>query len=334
MADVQTLFERFHRGIRTYYEINDELREKKNIILRRVKAHLAEKGLPTCTPYLQGSYKMKVGILPLAGSEYDIDVGLRFDFDESAYTAKQVRTWVFEAVDGHTEDVEARGPCIRVTYADGYHVDLVCYAHWDDAVGATQYRLAHRSRGWVPADPPALVQWALDARVPFEGTEDSTETDQFRRVVRYLKRWNDYTFDGSADDKPTGLALLLLTRQHLSIPALTLFEGTPDDRAAVERVARGAAATFGRIVATKPTPEFEDMFSRLSDEAMETLKARFGVLRDALVAANQADTQAKACAELRKVFGDDFPCPDSGEERTQTAMRTATPAIVPSSSSA
>jgi hypothetical protein len=335
MADVQALFERFHQDIRTYYEINDELREKKDIIVDRVKAHLAKHGRPGCTPYLQGSYKMKVGILALDGAEYDIDVGLRFNFDASERTAAEVRRWVFEAVDGHTEDVEPRGPCIRVTYADDYHVDLVCYAHWDDALGATQYRLAHKTRGWVPADPPKLVEHVRNARAPFEDTDDAaTRTDQFRRVVRYLKRWNDHTFDGPADDKPTGLALLLLAEKHLTTPATTLFEGAPDDRAAVERVARAAAATVGRIQATKPTPEYEDMFGRISEDGIVALKSRFGVLRDALVAAIRAETEAEACKELKKVFGEDFPCPDAGQARKQTAMRTAAPAIVPSSSSA
>jgi hypothetical protein len=40
MANVQPQFEQFHNQIRTYYEINETLREKKDIIVRRVKKHL------------------------------------------------------------------------------------------------------------------------------------------------------------------------------------------------------------------------------------------------------------------------------------------------------
>ena len=40
MADVQALFEAFHKKIRTYYEINDELREKKDIIVKRINNHV------------------------------------------------------------------------------------------------------------------------------------------------------------------------------------------------------------------------------------------------------------------------------------------------------
>jgi hypothetical protein len=334
MADVQALFEQFHQNIRTYYEINETLREKKDIIVRRVKAHLAKNRRPTCQEYLQGSYKMKVGICALDGAEFDIDVGLRFSFDEAKYSASEVRDWVFEAVDGHTEDVDAKGPCIRVTYKDGYHVDLVSYAWWDDALGIEQHRLAHRDDGWRPADPPKLVQWVLDARAPFADTKDTaTQTDQFRRVVRYLKRWNDHAIRGESPDKPSGLALVLLVKEHLSTPALT-WAGAADDRLAVEHVARSAADTVGRISACKPTPEYEDMYGRLSNAAMTKLKERFGKLRDAVVDAGNATDPKVACKRLREVFGDDFPCPDAEKRDTETAMRTSAPAVVPSSSSA
>lgn len=334
MADVQALFERFHQNIRTYYEINETLRTKKDIIVNRVKEHLAKNRRPSCEPFIQGSYKMKVGVQAVKGSEFDIDVGLRFSFDESKYSAQEVRRWVFEAVDGHTEKVEAKAPCIRVSYADGYHVDLVCYAWWDDALGVEQHRLAHKTKGWRPANPPKLVEYVRDVRRPFAETEDTaTQTDQFRRVVRYLKRWNDNMIPGESDDKPSGLALLLLTRQHLSGPKLT-WNGRADDRAAAEQVARAAAGTHGRITAIKPTPEGEDMFGRLSDDAMAKLKARFATLRDALVTAGQAKDASDACKELKKVFGDDFPCPDPDEESRQRALRTSAPAVISSSSSA
>lgn len=334
MANVQALFEQFHAKIRMSRD-NATLQEKKDILLRRIKKWLADNEKPSCREYLQGSYKMKVGVCALEGAEFDIDVGLRFDFDDTAYTAAEVREWIYAAVDGHADtDLDDKGPCIRVTYKDGYHVDLVSYAWWDDANETTQYRLAHKQNGWLPADPPALVDFVKKVREPFEGSEDAeTSTDQFRRLVRALKRWNDFAILGDAPEKPSGLALLLLTEQHVSAPVFDAF-GDPDDRAALETIAHTAANTLGRIKANKPTPEYEDMFGRLTASQMTTLKERFGELDVALVTARTTTDVQVACKALKKVFGSDFPCPTATDQEKQSALRTSAPAIIPHTKSA
>jgi hypothetical protein len=329
MANVQKYFEQFHQKIRTDYEMSEMLRDKRDIILNRIRKHLAEKGRPGFVEKNQGSYRMKTGVVPIADLEFDIDVGLRFNFSETVYDAKTARGWVFEAVDGHTEKVESRGPCIRVTYKDGYHVDLVVYARWTDDFGAEQYRLAHKTGGWRQADPVGLLDCIREARKPFEGTEDkTTKTDQFRRCVRYQRRWIDELIPRESTAKPTGLAFVLLAMQKLE-PRVT-WTGLPDDRAALENIATSAANTFGRLVAVKPTPEYEDMFGRLTDEELSLLKERYAAMATALREADEEVDPVLACRILHKVFGPDFPVP----EPEDTAKKTSAPAIVPSSSSA
>ena len=328
MANVQKYFQKFHAVIRTDYEMNETLRDKRDILINRIRKHLADNCRPGFEVLLQGSYKMKTGVIPIAGLEYDIDVGLRFNFSDDEYSAKTVRQWVFEAVEGHTQKVRAKGPCIRVTYADGYHVDIVIYACWVDNQGAEQCRLARRT-AWAPAEPAKLIEYVRDARRPFQGTEDvATGTDQFRRVVRYLRRANDLRIPRESPSKPTGLAFVLLCRDKLQ-PSVA-WDGQPDDRTALESLATLASGTFGRIIANKPTPEYEDMYARLNDEEMNDLKSWFSniasVLRDAHVAADPV----QACKKLVAVFGDDFPVP----EPEDTGRKASAPAIVTSSSSA
>lgn len=329
MANVQKQFEEFHKIIRADFEMNETLREKRDILLGKISAHLAKHGRPGFKRVSQGSYKMKTGAVPTKGLEYDIDVGLRFSFNETDYTAKTVRAWVFEAVNDHTADVKEKGPCIRVTYADGYHVDLVMYAYWPDDTDEEQYRLAHKTRGWVEANPIKLIEYVNDAREPYAGTEDNeTKTDQFRRCVRDLRRWNDVAIPYSHKGKPTGLALVLLAIKHLQ-PKYT-WDGKPDDRRALEYLAGAAANTIGRIVAEKPTPEYEDIFGRMNDEQMQELKEKFGVLHQTVVEADKEKDPRQACLLLQQVFGIDFPVPPEEE----TAEKTRGPAIVPANTSA
>jgi Second Messenger Oligonucleotide or Dinucleotide Synthetase domain len=330
MADVQAQFEQFHAKIRLNFDDKKELAEKRDVLVVKIKKYLKDNGHPSCTSFNQGSYATGVGIRALEGDEYDIDVGLRFEFEESEYDAATVHGWIYEAVKDHTDKVEEKGPCVRVTYADGYHVDLVAYAHWESFWSGEQYRLAHNTRGWVKADPPKLLEHVADARKPYDGTEDNkTKTDQFRRCVRALKRWNDVHLPGEMDDKPSGLALTLLAEKHLS-PTKRWWTDVPNDRLALQRLARAAADTYDRIVVRKPTPEGEDVYARLSDAGMTQLKTRFATLSDKLIEADEEPDPVKACKLLQEVFGDEFPVSASEE----TAVKSSAPAIVTSSSSA
>lgn len=329
MADIQKYFEQFHKTIRVDYEMSQTLREKRDIILKRIRKHLKENGRPCFDEFLQGSYAMKTGVAPIEELEYDIDVGLRFPFNESEHEAKEVRGWVFEAVNGHTEQVESKGPCDRVTYSDGYHVDLVSYASWEDALKTRHFRLAHKSKGWRRADPPSLLAFVEQVMKPFDGTEDTaTQTNQFRRVVRYLRRWSDEVMPEESHDKPTGLAFVLLAAKHLR-PTRT-WNGELDDLQALQTFASNMANTYGRLEAKKPTPEYDDVLAKVSDDAMNGWKNRLGKLAaDLAKAAREADP-VKACELVKKHLGRDFPVPEPEE----TGKKTAAPAIITSSSSA
>lgn len=328
MANVQKQLEQFHAAIRTDFEMSSTLREKRDIVVNRIKKYLVNNNLPGVTELLQGSYKMKTGVKPIGEREYDIDIGLRFDFDEDAHTVKDVRGWVFDAVKGHTKKIEDKGPCIRVVYEGGYHLDLVAYAVWDEH-GNNQYRLAHKSRGWVEADPPKLLEYIDEARKPFIDTkDDETKTDQFRRVVRYLRRWDDVAIPKESRAKPSGLAFVLLCRDRL-VPALSIDQRSDDSRALLS-LAEYCSNLLARITAKKPTPEYEELFASLSSSEMTSLKTRFADLAEALREASAEVDPVKACEILRKQFGEDFPVPDPED----TAKKSRAPAVVTSSSSA
>lgn len=330
MADVQRQFEQFHEKIRVDYDMANDLRDHRDAVVDRIKKHLQDNNLPGLRVLHQGSYKMKTGVKPIADLEYDIDIGLRFDIRSEHHDAGTVRKWVYDAVQEHTEHVEDKGPCVRVVYQKGYHIDLVTYAVWEED-GIEVYHLAHKTNGWRPADPSGLVKYVDDYReTHFKDTEDSaTKTDQFRRCVRCLRRWSDVRMPFEAERKPTGLALVLLSIQR-GMTSFRHVDGRCDDRRTLETLTRTIAATVGRIEAHKPTPEYEDLFARLSDKEMMELINDFGALRDALRDAGTMADPVEACKRLRGVFGEDFPVPDPED----TAKKTQAPAIITSSSSA
>lgn len=328
MADVQKYFEKFHDTIRIDYEMDSTLREKRDIILTRIREHLSEKRLPGFTPLHQGSYKMRTGVKPIGSIEFDIDVGLRFNLTRSEHASNDVRQWVLDAVAGHTKRVESKGPCVRVGYADGFHADLVLYA-CEQTLGKDMLFLAHRDNGWRPTDPIALLEYVDEARSRFSDTEDNaTSTDQLRRTVRCLKRWYDNAIKADSPEKPSGLAYTLLAISHARKELS--WDGRPCDLLAITHVAHYLASGAGRPSAQKPTPEHEDLLARLTDEAVTKLRHRANELSTALSEAEQTADPVAACKALRRVFGDDFPVPDPGT----TGEKQKSPAIITSSSSA
>lgn len=326
MANIQKQFEDFHREILLDFEYTDLLREKRDRVVKRVRDALSRDGRPSFDVLLQGSYKMKTGVKPLPGMEYDIDVGLAFNINDADYDANTVRNWVHEAVKGHTTDVQNRGPCIRVAYVGDYHVDLVVYARWEQN-GRQEHRLAHKKHGWRSAEPTELVEYVrVHAQSAFAGT-DSNGIDQLRRVVRYLKRWDDERVPSESSRKPSGIAFTLYAINHLT-PAIDPFTGKPDDLAALTRVATSAAAG-SRLRAMKPTQEYEDVFAKLSDDHMRSLIASFASLRDACLKAQSLVDPRAACEVLKEHLGRDFPVPDA----ESTGRRTSAPAIITHSQS-
>jgi hypothetical protein len=325
VAHIQKYFEKFHETIRTDYDTNAELREKRDILLDKIQKSLGDAKRPSFERLMQGSYIMRTGVLPVGGKEYDIDVGLRFRIRPEDQKASDVRSWVLSAVHDHTDKVETKGSCIRVRYATGFHVDLVSYAWWTED-GIEQYRLGHDSKGWLPANPPGLLTFVQDAQANFADTDGSTQTTQLRRVIRYLKRWDDVWQPDESSAKPSGLAFTLLSIERL---AKTLdWDAKPDDRVALRHLAEYASAQ-GRLTAKKPTPEYEDVFGGLTTSDMTALISRFQAMKVALEAAGDEADPVKACSLLVAIFGSDFPVPPPED----TGKRTKAPAIVTSSAS-
>lgn len=330
MADLQKYFEIFHENMRADYGLDSKLRDKRDKIIDRIREKLAEADRPGFKELLQGSYKMRTGVKPIEELEFDIDVGLRFDVDPDKTSAANVRSWVFAAVDGHTDDVAQKRSCIRVTYKDGYHVDLVIYSCQADASGNDVYRLASKSDGWRDCDPPALENYFKDGCDRFEGAEDSrTNTNQLRRVVRYLKRFYDESVPKESKTKPSGLAYTILAASQFQ--KRTDFAGDPYDAGLLCGIADFVSGHAGRICVSKPTPEYEDLFKGLTDPAMNKFKERVAALSAAIRAAEASADPVEACTELAKPenFGRDFPIPDP----PKTARKTEKPAMIPASSS-
>jgi len=312
---LQSQFMRFHEAILLKrFDENAELREKRDRILRRLRENLSV----SFEPFNQGSYAMGTGIKPLDG-DYDIDVGIILN---NVYTDRDpvtVKGWVHEAIKNHTANVNWRRPCITVYYQDAgeviYHVDLAIMVR--DRYDSQKLYLAIGNQH-SSADQR---EWQHDDRIGFmaaiEQKCSGEDGAQFRRVVRYLKRWKAVNFPKNGHAAPTGLSLTVAAFYWFS-PNKTREYSTGresyNDLSATLLVARQLLARFSQgwnsasgmvhtINLPFPNAPRDNVFGKMTPQQQEECYLRLGQLIGNLEQAQSTDN----AAYLKKAFGSDFP---------------------------
>lgn len=330
MPLIQSYFEKFHANIKL--DEDDEkarLREKRDTLLRSLKANLATE-VPAFEDFHQGSYSMHTGIVPLDGN-YDIDVGLVFDCPRSAYPDPvTLKRLVRDALNTHGRTIDIRRPCVTVNYIrDGkpeYHVDLAIYAKGNDdtlylAKGKENSDVSKRI--WEQANPKDLT------RLIRETFDEENERAQYRRCIRYIKRWRDQQF--ASGGAPLSIALTVAA-MHWFKPRFEV-SGKASDLLALLDLAkemvnqfRGTSSTEGwhhRLSVMLPVTPFNDLMECMTKTQMTKLKVKLETLHNALEEAYDESLPEEACKMMRNQFGGDFPIP----EKAQTAKAVAAPYI-------
>lgn len=330
MAYVQKYFDEFHEAIRlSDITENEELREKRDIILRKLNKKKNDNELPNFDHFNQGSYAMGTGVKPING-EYDIDVGIRFDISKDDYPDPvEVKKWVYDALQGHTSEVKMRRSCVTVKYfEDGepeFHVDLAIYAANNDDgklyLAKGKLYSDDDNKYWEVSNPLELIEKVRDKYKDDDGK-------QFRRVIRYLKRWKDVNFSTEGNEAPTGIGLTIAAYDLFTVSKQLDFATGKyryDDLIALKNLVRKMLDRFEweynqeegkcieRLHIYLPTEPYNDLFEKMSNNQMENFKKKLEELEAALNEAEFEPDTYRACEILNKIFGADFPVPPKDE---------------------
>ena len=166
---------------------------------------------------------------------------------------------------------------------------------------------------------------------------------QFRRVIRYLKRWKDFKFSSDGNGAPIGIGITVAAYRWFNVSKyVDHFTGktTYDDLTAMQNFVNALIGNFrdvynagewiSRLCVKLPVAPYCDLFEKITDNHMVNFKKKLELLQNVL---NEAQTEldpSEACQKLQKQFGDDFIVPN----KEKTALISSAPAIVSSSSSA
>ena len=336
---IQTHFDKFHDRIKLGRQDDayKKARDRDDSIKAAMKTAFSKAGYPVVADFIQGSLKTHTGIVPISG-DYDIDRALVIDekkAPENPVTPKKEALEVLE--DRGFKNAKIKKPCVTADYAsDNVHIDFIIYKRSGDehylAVGKKNSDEANRE--WSVADPVGLMDWIDDTN---DYDEDETEDTlaQFRRLVRYLKRWRDVQFSDTVAAKVFSIGLTVMAKREL-VPAFST-EGARKDlmalRATVEAILD--AGYFDEVETGKyrvrvnlPVEPRRDIFDGSSLDTGTQFHSKLQRLKNRLTEAEATSDERKQCEILNKLFGDDFKVPDPPKGSSRARAVYASPGVV------
>ena len=316
-------------------------RERDDSIKIDVKSAFREAGYPIVDDFIQGSLKIHTGIVPMSG-DYDIDRALVIDDDtapENPVTPKKKALDVLE--DRGFKNAKIKMPCVTADYAsDNVHIDFIIYKRWGD-----EYHLAvgkknsdEDNREWSAADPHGLIE-SINDDSSYDEDDAREVLAQFRRLVRYLKRWRDVQFSETVAAKVYSIGLTVMVKNELVWSFST--EGAREDLQALRKTVEAILDTdyFDeeetgkyRVRVDLPVEPWRDIFDGSSLDTGTQLYNKLKRLKEKLAEVEELSDERRQCEILSELFGDDFEVPDppKGGSKTEKAKYASAGTVIAS----
>lgn len=189
MYDLSSKFNTFYDSYVVLSELQQtNLHKKKELNIQRLKDGLKEYNEENKTSYsiketcVQGSVVMST-VVQNEDDNYDIDIAIVFDKSELGNKGAQAtRNMVANALKRKTKqfntEPEVKTSCVRVNYADGYHVDFAIYRRkYDKRNDSWIYE--HAGADWTERELNGLSKWFK--------TQNSNSDRKLRKIVRLSK---------------------------------------------------------------------------------------------------------------------------------------------------
>ena len=317
---IQIHFDKFHNKIKLGREDDAyrKARERDDSIMGEVRTAFREAGYPVVADFIQGSLKTNTGIVPKTG-DYDIDRAVVIDDGDAPENPLDPKIETLKVLeDRGFKNARIKMPCVTADYAsENVHIDFIIYKRLGEryylAVGKKNSDEDHRE--WSGADPLGLIDWINDhSNYGHDADEKGT---QFRRLVRYVKRWRDVQFSEGVAAKVFSIGLTVMVKQQFK-PSFST-EGAKQDLTALHAT---VAAILGagyfkeeepgryRVHVNLPKEPWRDIFDSSSLDTGSQLYNKLKHLEERLGEAAGLSEEREQCKILNKLFGDDFEVPD------------------------
>lgn len=323
-AEKQTLY---RRCTLSEEQLNEQM-ERWNDLAEFLADDLSRQTGHETDSWLQGSYKFRTQIRPLrTGGEFDIDLGFYFickKGDEArlrdhAYFKEEVRKSIAKFAklipDEVTGNVEVKTRCIRLRYANHFHIDVPVYVRYESDLSV----MLAGEADWEDSNPKAVYRWYKELLVP-------EKRAIARRHIKYLKLWT--TLRLAEDIRPSSIMITVLVSQVVARLDIKYLE--QDDEAFRHIVAEIATRLSGDPRVKNPANQAEDL-NRLGVDNTETLVGELSKLQILAERALGHRSELQAADVWQEVFAHHFPFPEAVETDSMgklVAGQSGLPAVV------
>jgi hypothetical protein len=326
---LQTHFKEFEDKIRLTW--SDEklktIREKDTSIQGDIKLAFKEKGYPVLYFFQQGSYATQTCIEPLnEGDDYDIDVGVVISKSTAPDNPVDVKKTLRDVLkDRNLKNPKIKMPCVTAQYYNQgekrFHLDYPIYSETDTgsfSLAIGKENSSDETRKWENGDPKGLIEWLND----LSSFSDEDYYAQYKRLVRYLKRWRDYSFSAADRKKVYSIGLTVMLKEAFKGNIST--DGENNDLECLLNTMKailndGYFKQVGydeeynpqyEICVTLPVEPWRDIFTKHGKTLGTSMYNKFKILIDNLEIVRLEQSLEKQCKILAdNVFGSDFPIP-------------------------
>ncbi|WP_298809753.1 nucleotidyltransferase [uncultured Psychrobacter sp.] len=346
MADLQTQFKAFNSNIYLTGQSDDfkRAKEKDDSILKELKVVFKEKGYPIIESFKQGSFAVDTAIYNLDG-DYDFDRTLIIDADYAPDDPVEPKRVIKEVLEKRNfKDPKIKKPCVTADYKSfNLHIDYTVYKVDQSyttflAIGKHGSRDEHKD--WAQSDQKGLIEWINNVEC-YTGN-GSKKRHQYKRLIRFMKRWRDVNFSDEVKKKIFSIGLTVMIKSQYT-NQLSHQEQVDDLKALsliVEGILNGSYLKYQsdgkyRVSVQLPTLPYRDIFqhktdgysSEGSDKNIGTqFRNKLIYLNDELKKAIVEPDPYEASKLLRAVFGNCFPLANIKKNENTPYSRTGTSA--------
>ena len=326
---IQTHFNIFNENIYLTSQSNGykKAREKDDGILQEIKAAFKDAGYPIVDSFMQGSFDVNTAINSLVG-DYDIDRAIVIEGDTAPEDPLIPKKLILDVlINRNFNNPRVKKPCVTADYSStNLHIDYILYKctgeSYSLAVGKLNSSLANKE--WSSSDPKGLSEWINS--LSSYGESQLNKRKQFKRLVRYMKRWRDVNFKEEVRKKIFSIGLTVMVKEQykpdydsVTVDDLNVLKTVIDKILTANYFKKQFFPEGYRVSVNLPKTPCRDIFQHKVTGGMtengsdlnvgNQLRNKLLNLQSKLQSALDETDEIKQCTILNSVFGDDFKIP-------------------------